>query len=87
MGGTNIFTSRGGTNIFTHGGEDKQFYIVGGQTFYVLGSGCHDDVDVDEKMYVSKVNILVSKVNILVSKVSKFSAGATKLGAHRALKF
>ena len=33
---------------------------VGGQTFYVLG---HNDVDVDEEMYISKANFLVSKAN------------------------
>ena len=48
----------------------------GGQTFYVVGGGGHDDFDVDEEIYVSKANFLVSKVNILVSEVSKLSTGA-----------
>ena len=59
-GGTNIFTLRGGTKNFTQGG---------GQTFYVVGGGGHDDVDVDEEIYVSEVNFLVSEA-------SKLSAGA-----------
>ena len=56
-----------GTNIsYTQERGDKHFYIVGGgQTFYVVGSGGH--VDVDEEMYVSEANYLVSEANILVS--------------------
>ena len=34
------------------------FHTQGGQTFYVVGGGGHDDVDVDEEMCVSEVNIL-----------------------------
>ena len=49
---------------------------MGGQIFCVVGGVGHDDVDVDEEMYVSKANYLVSKANILVRKVSKLSAGA-----------
>ena len=31
---------------------------MGRQTFYFVGGGGHDDVDVDEEMCVSEVNIL-----------------------------
>ena len=51
---------------------------MGGQTFYVGGSGGFDDVDEE---------IDVSEANFLVSEASKLSAGARILGAHRALKF
>ena len=49
---------------------------MGGQTFYVGGSGGYNDVDIDKEIDMSEANINVSKVNIHVSKVSKFSAGA-----------
>ena len=48
----------------------------GAQRFYVVGGGGHDDVDVDEEMYVSEANFLASEENILVSKVSKLSVTA-----------
>ena len=51
---------RGGKHfLYTRGRRDKHFYIEGwrnifiwggvGRTFYVVGSGGHDDVDVDEE--------------------------------------
>ena len=56
---------------------DKHFYtLVGGQPFHVVDCGCHEDVGVDEVMYVSEANFLVSVANILVSEASKLSAGA-----------
>ena len=65
------FLHPGGTNIFT-----QHFYILGGgQTFYVGGSGGHDDVDVDEEVDMSEANLLLSEANILVSKAKKLSAG------------
>ena len=66
-----------GTNIFPT--------QVGGQTFFVGGSGGFDDVD--EEIDVSEANFLLSEVNIFVSKASKLSAGARILGARRALQF
>ena len=49
---------------------------MGGQKFYVGGSGGYDDVDFDKEIDVSKANFLVSKANIFVSEASKLSTGA-----------
>ena len=46
----------------------------GGQTFYVVECGGHDDID--EVMHVSEANFLVSEANTLVSKAIKLSTRA-----------
>ena len=56
-----------------------KLFVPGGQTFYVVGGGDHDDVDVYEEIYVSKVNFIVSEASFL--QELEF------LGARRALKF
>ena len=51
--------------LFDPGGQTFS-HTGGGQTFYNVGCGGHEDnedVDVDLEMYVSKVNFLVSEVN------------------------
>ena len=73
-----------GTNIFPT--------QVGGQTFFVGGSGGFDDVDeeidVSEANFlVSKANIFVREANIFVREASKLFAGARIFRANRALKF
>ena len=49
---------------------------VGGKTFYVVGGGGYDDVDVTEEMDVCKNNFIVCKLNILVSEASMHSTRA-----------
>ena len=50
----------------------NKLFVPGGQAFYAVGGGGHDD----EEIYVSKANFLVSEAHILVSEASKLSAGA-----------
>ena len=74
--GTNIsYTQERGDKQFHTGERGTNIFIFsgGGQTFYFEG---HDDVNVDEEIYVSKANFLVSEAHILVSEASKLSAGA-----------
>ena len=57
-----------GDKHFSHTGRGgKHFYILGGPTFYVGGSGDYDDV-------VKEMD--VTETNILVTEESKLSAGA-----------